>query len=273
MKKYSILHVPALSFFSPSLYHDVCAHWKGTGFGYLLLLLAVCWIPAILQMQVGLSNFINNEAPKIVSQIPRITFMNGEASVEGEQPCTIRDPKTGQAIVVIDTTGSMTSLQGTDAIGLVTKTEATFKKNAVETRTFAFKEIKEFTLDRDMITGWMAKAKTFVAPVVYPFAVLGSFVGRVLQILIYAAIGLILASWCNTRRTYTELLRLTVVALTPCIIVQTVLGIVQIRVPVPGLLYFLAAMGYLLFGIKAAAAGERAGASSSTSAIPPEYRD
>ena len=164
-------------------------------------------------------------------------------------------------------------LQGTDAIGLVTKTEATFKKNAVETRTFAFKEIKEFTLDRDMITGWMAKAKTFVAPVVYPFAVLGSFVGRVLQILIYAAIGLILSSCCNTRRTYTELLRLTVVALTPCIIVQTVLGIVQIRVPVPGLLYFLAAMGYLLFGIKAAAAGERAGASSSTSAIPPEYRD
>jgi hypothetical protein len=273
MKQYSIIHVPVLSFFSPSLYHDVCARWKGTGFAYLLLLLAVCWIPPILKMHAGLANFIDTEAPKMVAQIPKITFVNGEASIEGEQPYTIRDPKTGQAIIVFDTTGSITSLKDTDAFGLVTKTEATFKKNAVETRSFTFKEIKAFTLDRDMITGWLAMVKQYVAPVAYPFALLGSFVSRVVQLLIYAALGLILAAWCKTRRTYTELIRLSVIAVTPCIIIKTVLGIAQISIPVPGLLYFLAAMGYLLFGIKSAATGERERAGASTSAIPPEYRD
>jgi len=219
----------------------------------------------MLKMQGGLAHFIDHEAPRMIAQIPVITVVNGEASIEGEQPYTIRDPKTGQAIIVIDTTGSMTSLKDTDAIGLVTKTEAIFKKNAIETRTFTFKEIKTFTLDRDMITDWLAKAKRFVTPVAYPFILLGSFVFRVMQILIYAVLGLILAACCKTRRTYPELIRLSVISVTPGMIIKTVLGIAQISIPVPGLLYFLATMGYLLFGIQSAAAGERA----STSAIPP----
>lgn len=222
-------------------------------------------------MHADIAQFVDEEAPKLVSQIPKITFANGEASIEGDQPYTIRDPQTGQAIVVFDTTGSIASLKDTDAIGLITKTEATFRKNDMETRTFSFKEIKAFTLDRDVITGWLGTAKKFVAPAAYPFALLGSFVFRVVQLLIYAAIGLIFASWCKTRRTYPELLRLAAVAVTPVIIIKTVLGAAQIRIPVPWLLFFfLGAMGYLLFGILAAAAGERAHPSSPTSAIPPE---
>jgi len=254
MKRYSIIHVPVLSFFSKPLYRDVCAHWKGTGLAYLLLLLALCWVPPIVRMHRDLARFIDNELPKIIVQIPVITIVEGNASIEEPQPYYIRDPKTGKAVVVIDTTGTITSLADADAMGLVTRTEAIFQKNKIETRTFSFKEIKNFTLNADRITSWLSVAKQYVALVVYPLALGGAFVSRTLQVLLYAAIGLLLASWCKSRRTYSELIRLSVIALTPCIIVKTVLATAQVHVPRAGLLYFLAAMGYLWFGIKAAAA-------------------
>lgn len=45
MKNYSVFHPLYLSFFSKSLYQDVAKNWKGTGLAYLLLLLALAWVP------------------------------------------------------------------------------------------------------------------------------------------------------------------------------------------------------------------------------------
>jgi hypothetical protein len=42
MRRYSIFHPLVLAFYSKPLYQDVGRRWKGTGLGYLLLLLAVC---------------------------------------------------------------------------------------------------------------------------------------------------------------------------------------------------------------------------------------
>src|SRR2546426_3324312 len=44
MRRYGILHPLLLSFFSRSLYRDVGRTWKGIGFLYLLLLLALSWV-------------------------------------------------------------------------------------------------------------------------------------------------------------------------------------------------------------------------------------
>ena len=46
MKRYSIFHPLVLSFFSKSLYRDVGKNWRGTGLLYLLLIIALLWIPS-----------------------------------------------------------------------------------------------------------------------------------------------------------------------------------------------------------------------------------
>lgn len=68
------------------------------------------------------------------------------------------------------------SLADTDARGLVTKTEIIFKKSEIETRTFTLSKIEEFTLDQDKLTVWLTTAKKFVAPLLFPLALLGSLV-------------------------------------------------------------------------------------------------
>lgn len=253
MRRYSIFHVPVMSFYSKALYRDVGLQWKGVGFAYLLLLLGFCWLPGFVRFQLGLSDFADNRAQKVISQMPRISIVGGEATVEAPQPLHVTDPETGQVLVIIDTTGTITSLAETEARVLVNRTEAAIKKNEIETRIVSFREINEFTVDQARVTGWLNMVRKFAAPVLYPPAVLGSFAYRVIQLLIYAAIGLLFASWCKSTLSYASLLRLAAVAVTPCIITNTVLGAAQVEIPVPGLWYFLISMGYLFFGVKAVA--------------------
>lgn len=256
MKWYSILHVPVLSFFSKALYRDVCFNWKGTGFAYLLLLLAICWIPPMIEVHVGLADFVDNEAQQIVSQVPTITITDGEASIDEPQPYYIREPETEKVIAIIDMTGGITSLADTEAKALLTRTQVVLEQNEVETRTYDLSQIEEFTLDQERINGWLATAKKYAVPALYPLALLISFVFRIVQVLLYAVVGLLFASLVKSRRGYGQLVRLAVVAVTPCIIIKTLLGIFDVTVPLASLWFFLLAMGYLFFGVRAAAQEE-----------------
>jgi hypothetical protein len=248
MRRYSIFHVPALSFFSKELYIDVGQNWKGVNFLYLLLLLAVCLIPRIINLHRGISNFVNNEAPAVVNQVPEITITDGQVSIKETQPYYIKDPDSDEPLAIIDTTGQIESLEDTDAFFLLTGNKVIIKESKFENRTYDLSNVKAFAVDSERITGWLHIGRKFLAVVIYPFALLGSYVYRIVQVLIYAAIGLLFASFCKTTLSYATLIRLAVVAVTPCIIVGTILGLAETSIPY--FLYLVAALGYLFFAVK-----------------------
>jgi hypothetical protein len=248
MRRYSIFHVPALSFFSKELYIDVGQNWKGVNFLYLLLLLAVCLIPRIINLHRGISNFVNNEAPAVVNQVPEITITDGQVSIKETQPYYIKDPDSDEPLAIIDTTGQIESLEDTDAFFLLTGNKVIIKESKFENRTYDLSNVKAFAVDSERITGWLHIGRKFLAVVIYPFALLGSYVYRIVQVLIYAAIGLLFASFCKTTLSYATLIRLAVVAVTPCIIVGTILGLAETSIPY--FLYIVAALVYLFFAVK-----------------------
>ncbi len=251
-KQYAMFQVPLLCFFSRQLYRDVALRWQGSALGYLLLLLAICWLPGITKIQRSFASFVDNEAPLLIEQIPNVNIVAGQAYVDAPQPYTIRDPETGEALLVIDTTGTLTSLEQTEARGLITARQAIFQKSAIETRSFSFESVERYTLDQPKIYRWLDIAKFWAAPVLYPFCVLGSYAYRIVQALLYAAVGLLLVSLCKGKLPFDALLRLAVVAITPGLIIGALVDATAIQVPLAGLWFFLLAMGYLLFGIRAA---------------------
>jgi len=256
-RKYSILHIPALSFFSKDLYRDVGLHWRGTCFGYLLLLLAVCWIPTMIIIHFGTTEFVQNEASKVVSQVPVITIKDGIASVNEPQPYYIMAPDGNDVFIIIDTTGTVTSLADSNAYALITKTEAIYKENESQTRTFSFANIKDFTLDQAKLNKWLATFQKLFAPVMYFFAIAFSYVYRIIQALIYAATGLLFAKGFKTKIEYPALLRLAVVAVTPAIIINTIATIAGVVTCGIWLLYLAIALAYLAFGVKAVSDTQR----------------
>lgn len=251
MKKFSVIHVPILSFFSGDLYRDVGLNWRGVCFGYLFLLIAVCTIPRVFILQKIISLFIDEQAPPLLKQVPKITITNGEVHVDDTQPYYIKAPDGNEVLAIIDTTGEIQSLDGTAAFVLLTKTKLIYRQSKVEYRTYDLSGIKEFVLEKGKIMGWLNIGKKLIVPVLLPFILLGSYIFRIIQALIYAAIGLIFIAFCRVKLSYDALVRLAVIAVTPCIILRTIFEIASVHVPMAGLWFFLLAVGYLYVGVRA----------------------
>jgi hypothetical protein len=255
MKKYSIWHIPFMSFYSSDLYRDIGLNWKGICFGYLFLILAVCLLPDKVQLQIGISSFIQNDAPGIVSQIPEITIAAGVASFAAPQPHTITAPKTGKVLAILDSTGKYTSLDKTDALALITKNNVIFrtkdKAGVDEVKTYSFEDINEFKMDRQRINDWIDMAGKYLVPAYYALMLLVSFLLKITQLLIFGAIGLFIASWVKINLRYAAALRLSAAAVTPSLIIETVSNLFRIPIPLGDTLSILLAMYYLYFGIKA----------------------
>jgi Protein of unknown function (DUF1189) len=251
MKRYSVFHPFVLSFYSKSLYQDVGKHWRGTGLAYLLLLLAVCWAPVLLEMQLGFTLFAAHEGAALVKQIPAITISKGEVSTDVETPYFIKNPKDGTILAIIDTTGKYTSIENTSAKILLTKNQLISKKSDYETRTYDLSNIQSFHLDQARSQHWLDLARKWLLVAAYPLALLFSFIYRAFQALLYALIGMIFAKVMKAALNYLALLRLAIIAVTPAVIVNTIHSLGPAKTPYWGLICFLIAMLYLLFAVKA----------------------
>ena len=252
MKKYSIFHIPFMAFYSKALYRDIALSWKGVCFGYLILMLALCWIPTMLKFNSVFSFMLDSYARQFVDQIPEVRIINGKASIDAPVPYYIIDPTSHRALVIFDTTGRYTVPEDAGAFALVTEIELIVKKSDHETTRYSFRDIEHFILTRQMIRDFTEMLRKYLALALYPLALLGSFVFRIIQVLIYAAIGLVFASVCKSNRSYDSLIRLSVAAITPGLIIDTILYALDIHLPFAGLWFFLAAMGYLYYGVRAA---------------------
>ena len=252
MKKYSIFHIPVLSFFSKDLYRDVGLHFKGVNFLYLLLLLVVCMLPVMIMVYIKFTNFANNEAPAIIEQVPEITIKNGKVSINEPQPYYIKDPKNGDVLAIIDTTGQITSLGDTGALCLLTDNMLKTKKSEFESKAYDLSNVKAYVVDSERVTGWLNFMRKFVVVFVFPFTLLCYYLFRIVQALVYAAIGLLFASWCKVMLSYATLLRLAVVAMTPCLLVKAIFLIAGIRLPcLASLIFLIITLAYLFFAVKA----------------------
>ena len=80
-----------------------------------------------------------------------------------------------------------------------------------------------------------------------------SFVWRILLALFFGVIGLAFASIWNVRLPFSATMRLAVAAMTPVIVVKALLAVAGAHLPYSGAIYLLTTLGYLAFGVHAAA--------------------
>jgi uncharacterized protein DUF1189 len=250
MRRYSIFHPLVLSFFSKSLYRDVGKHWRGTGLLYLLLVLALVWIPTIIKGQLGLSSWVEGDSKEITKQIPAITISNGQVSTDVTTPYVIKDPKTGTDIAIIDTTGEYETLDNTDAKFLLTKSKLIASKNATEDRTYDLAGVESFYVDRVRVENWLANARTWFIPVLYPLALIFSFIFRAIQVLVYALVGLLFARILHANLDFKALMRLAAISITPVLVLNLILEFVPLHIPGWSLLGIVIALAYLFLAVK-----------------------
>ncbi len=249
-KRYPMLHALYLSFFSSDLYRDVRGNWKGTGFLYLLLLLAVTWLPVIYKIHGELSEEIRREVPKYIEQMPQITIAGGRVSIDRPVPLTILEPDGRTPFMVIDTSGRIASLGQTQATVLLTGDRIMFRRPQGAEKIYDLAGTNAF-IDRDRADRWVQAVRRYFPIIAYPVALAASFADRVLQMMISVAIGLIFASMLKAPLDSAAVSRLAAVALTPAIVVSTLLLLAGIRMPASPVVFFAMGVGYLYFAVKA----------------------
>ncbi len=254
MRKFGLLHPIFLSFYSQPLYRDVATNWRGAAFLYLLLLLALCWLPSMGTMHADLSRFIDTKAGALVRQVPHVSISDGEVSTDVETPYFIKDPDNGKTLVILDLTGQFTSLEGTDAKVLITRNRIIARKSPQETRIYDLSGVKSFSVDQTRIAGWLQVAKAWLVPVLFPILLLFSYVYRLFQAFVYGLIGLIFASLLHVKLDLLASVRIAIIAITPVLVLDTLRGLAKVHIPWSTLLCFIIAMGYLFYGVKAATA-------------------
>jgi Protein of unknown function (DUF1189) len=251
MRRYSILQAPALAFHSKEFYRDVSRTWRGASYVYLLLLLAVCWMPAACQVQKSWATFVDGQAARIVSQVPPITIEQGRVSVDADLPYTITDPETKRVVAILDTTADMTSLSRSGALVMLGKEDVAVRKSPDEIRTYRLSGVRHLRIDRDQISLWMRRTKSIAGPFVYLLSLAGSYLFRMLEVLLLAVGGIGISRAMKVDLDFAALLSVAVMAITPGIVLRTLLYLGGVTVPFAWLLFLLIVLAYMAYGVAA----------------------
>jgi hypothetical protein len=214
-------------FFLPDLWRDVGQRWWGIGLIYMFLLQLITWTPLFFMGHATLTKFVAQDAPKLTSQVPKITVNNGTISIDRPEPYTITDPESGQPLVVFDTSGDTTEPPANVPSALVTKHGFSMRKNATQIQTQDLSQWQGVhTLTASDVQGFLDMFRRSWWPVVFPATIILFCLWRLLLMLVLALIGLAFASGTKAPLTYAGLLRLSAIAMTPVILINTVMQIV-----------------------------------------------
>ena len=271
-RRYSFFHGLSLSFFSKEFYVDVGRAWTGVGFAYLLFLLAVAWVPLVLRLHIGFQQFLKTDAPKIVAELPAmIRIERGQVQVDPPGRYEIKDPSTGKLMILIDASIEGLPEQMPEDAVILTRSRLIVRERAGQTRIQDLANVQSFSMTREDAARWLALGGRWLAIIFYPFALLFSFVYRVVQVLIYAAIGVAFANAAKVGVSYPNLMRITAVAITPAVLVDVLRDLAAIPIPLWPLLCFIIAMFYLHFAVHAIREAEAASAANAPPPSPPGF--
>jgi len=250
VRRYSRIRALVLSLFSPDLYRDVAANWRGVGFLYLLLLLALTWIPVMYKGHVGFKEFSQTEFPNMIRDFPPITITKGVVSSPAPQPYYLRETESGKTFFILDTTGQVTELPpGDDSMILLTKTEV-FIRNQRETKIVELGKDFNNYVDRAKLQGWIDWLSSKFFLIFYPLALIGSFIWRMITTVIYAVIGLIFNSMYKKNLTFGALMRLAAVSTSAVIYIDTVFDLTGKHIPHWNLLGFALTCVYVSLAVR-----------------------
>lgn len=200
-----------------------------------------------------------------------MTLAQGKLKIDKPSPYYLKEQKTGTPIVTFDTDDKITELEG-DAVGILVNSTQLTIKNSSKTEIVELSKFPDGEMTPDMLRSGCEAVVNWGVPIFMGFC-LGFFsIFCAIQSLIYAGIGMGFAKVTNTKLTYGESIRLSVVAMTPVILIHGILSIFSFSISplLWNTVAILITIGYLYFGVFANSPEQNPGRhSNSGSSTPP----
>lgn len=250
--------IPA-SFSSADLYRRVAREWT-TAFGHLVKLLLLVWLTQSAAAYVRVWSVAHD--PKVldtVAKLPHVVIERGEATVDLGQPYVLTGPDGKSAVAIFDTTGRTTGFDERSGQGFLFLRDRVLVRSAPgRDRAFPYPVDMRVEFDKDIAHGWVAWAGTWGAPLLSAamlvFGTAMSFVYRTLLAVVLTVAGAPLGWWMGARIGWSARYRVAVVAMTPAIVLDTVMVFVARELEASSgaaVLFGVLNLGMLTFGLYA----------------------
>jgi len=257
MHHFARLRAIWMAFYSRDLYRSAASQWAGRGLLYLLLLLAIAWLPSAIRWHAGLTAFAEQSAGT-VKQLPTVTIEQGvmHATPPGRHEVRGSD---GAIVAIIDDGIDAVPNDMTSGALVVTRREAgVVPARAGERRVWQFTPGMNMTVTPARVSSIIRSLPPILPIVGYALCLAVSFAFRTVQVLVYAAIAQAMGGRAPARLDYPAAMRLAAVAVTPVIVLRTLAWFAPsepswyVRWP----LAIAITLAYLWFGARSAAARE-----------------
>jgi len=248
MRNYGYFRSMLMSFYSRDVYRDVAANWGGGVLWYLFLVLAIYTAITTLAIQIYTNTSLPPLLEKFAPQTPEVIIKAGIVSTPENRPYLIIDPETKKTVAIIDASGTYTNLEHHEAEVLLTKDaliiwdNQTIKEHKLSTTINA--DLKPEELKVMIVHG-----AHWAWAVLFPIILIATYLFRIVQAFFYAILGKILSLIMSIKINYFDVFKLSVVALTPAIVLRLLIIFTLGAPPFTWLFCFLVAMGYLVFAI------------------------
>lgn len=249
-KRYPFPAGYAFSFFLPALYDDVARRWKGAAIGYLALLTFVCWAIGTWSFYHQLQLFSEREVPRLTEKLPSLTYQDGKISTPEAKAYPV--DFSGTPFLLIDTANTASQEERDSYPMVLTDTQFITNENGST-------EIHELSEYAELMKNGTMQAKDWIGTIrqiinwtffiLAPLWLIFSFVLYLVWALILSLLGLLMNSILHKGLDFPPLYRLSIVALTPALIIATVLDVAGVNVPW-GFLGFLGlTILYVIFAV------------------------
>lgn len=270
MNRFSRFSALWASFYSRDLYRDVATRWTGVGLLYLALLLALCWLPSAARWGMGLRQFAAAATPAIVSQFPAIAIEGGvmTANPAGRHVIPLelgRSASDKMQVVIDDSIDSAPNEATTDTFVLTRREIGAIRPSRSERRIWTLTPAADRKVTPEEVGAFINSLALWVPPIGYAGAFVGSLAFRLLQALLYGAVAMVYARTRRVTLDYTAAVRLAAAAVTPVVVIRTLLWFGPwpepdwfVRWPVA----LLTTLGFIAFGVRAVASSSTGEADS-----------
>jgi len=178
--------------------------------------------------------------------LPVINIQNGLATVDAQQPYKIA---IEDGVLLLDTTGQTTSLDGYGKGMLLTKDKLLLKQNEAKTVVYSLSKVKSLRIDKNFFD----MLKRYLPWAIAPFMLIGLYIyfciARFLQIFLFSILAFLISALIKAEISYGKVFNICVFAITPSMLLGAMAAFLMKPIAFFGLIYSALYIIYLVIGI------------------------
>lgn len=237
-----------LAFYCRDAYIRAAREWRGIGFGYLFTLILISSVCIGIWVHIWANAIILQVEKVILPQLPMLTIKDGRMTIDKELPYVITI--AGSPAIRFDRTADQPADPAEFAPIIFGENEvAHFVRDQGKVKKWIYEKIWSLVLDPLGVARHIKFLKTWLGLIVAAILLPIHFAWVASQTLILGAIGRVYTATMNFYLSYSKLVRVSVVAVTPGVVLGTLLIVTNQFFQLWLGIYGIMAAVYLFYGV------------------------